>query len=302
MGQTSSNQVDILYKYKWNDGSGNSNKICASGLIGKVSLKPLRTKYRCGIYLTSQKWMNSRYLEDILSLGYTPDGLYSIDVNSLLNAGFTLIDNEDRTLKVPLMTGYLTRVWPAFGQVGGASEVIAVLDSSKDGCTSYCLDFKKEAEMLTAPRFQILNTDTVSLHKTIITRIYITLLSIIYAFFRDEEDLNEREGFIVRIDIVGFVLKFASRNLTISAGIKNMGKFCYGYLIGATWTDVFQPNGSYLRVLETTAPTVFHLPCSKFLNQSNNIVDKIINSALMELKIKILKGEFKKREVELPKI
>jgi hypothetical protein len=301
MVKTSTNQVSVLYKYKWNRHSGNDGKICASELVGQILLRPVRTKYRCGIFLTSQKWMNSRYLEDILSLGYTPDGLYSIDVNSLINAGFSLIDNEDQTLKAPLLTSNLTRVWPAFGQVGGASELIAVPDSSNGDCESYCLDFNEEAEMRTAPRFQILNADTVNPQNTAISTIYLLILQIIYNFFQVGEELNEKERFFVRIFTFGIVLKFFSKNLTISAGIKNMGNFCYGYLIGAQWSDNLLSTGVYIRVLETTAPTVFHFPCSLLVNQFNTHLDRVISLALTELRAKINNKQFEKREIELPK-
>ena len=85
-----------LFKYKSNNKNNNS-MVCPSALIGKVSLKPDRTKFNIGIYLTSYKGVNSRYFEDILSIGYTPFERCSIDLK-VLCSNYTLINNEDQKL------------------------------------------------------------------------------------------------------------------------------------------------------------------------------------------------------------
>ena len=84
-----------LFKYR---PKNNNSTICASALIGKIPLKPERTKFKIGIYLTSYKGSDSRYLEDVLSIGYTPRERRLIDINDL-NPNFVLFNNKDEKIK-----------------------------------------------------------------------------------------------------------------------------------------------------------------------------------------------------------
>lgn len=327
-------QVDMLYKYKLYTVGQDNNYVCPKGLIGTIDLKPERTTFKYGIYLTSQKWTNSRYVEDILSLGYSPGSLYSNSVNKIVTEGYFFIDNEDRTIKTPLSSSNLTRVWPAFGQVGGATEVIAIPDPNKIPQTKYidlipyeskesnnnpcetsikpknikvqnCIKFEEKAIMETSPRLQIFTGDNVRhpVHRHYF--IYFKLIFIIARYFNTGESVTDKaEGrkhtSIVKMVATGIVVKKGSDNFTISAGIKNMDKYCYGYLIGTKWKDLLQPNGKTLRILETSAPVIFHWPVTNSNNMPTCTLDQVIHKALSDLDAIIQKNPMKKRQVFIP--
>ena len=195
-----------------------------------IPLKPHRTSFKLGIYLTSYNDIYSRKLEDILSIGYTPHMLYSIDIKSLRKNGYNLIDNEDNPLKFPLIASNLTRIWPAFGQVGGASEVIATWDSKDLDLTSEdendftntfsspsnnCIEFKLERTMINAPRYQIFTADTVSP-----TSLYD--LNRMYNFLKNIYSENQDGGFLGDISAKGSIAKITDAGVIIKPHLKEI--------------------------------------------------------------------------------
>lgn len=302
------------YRPKTKDFKPN-NPLCPSELIGKVPLDPVRTSFKFGIYLTYHRGVDSRYLEDALSLGYTPFQRCLIDYIDL-NQNYILVDNENFPLPNTVNTRNITRVWPAFGQIGGASEIIAIPTRKKEDimlqdliktedlnaclpkCNWKCLDCLQAFEMNNATRFQLFKADSVSRPVQVVLYNYILLLQVIIVsgLFNNNDNVNNifpqnlnKETFAyVRVTGSGIVIKSSTRNITLSAGIREMKNFFYTYVIGSEWSDEIDDSNSTRRCLRTTKPIIFHSKCplskeirsNYFKNTLKKVIDKIINDIL----------------------
>ena len=303
-----------LFKYRPKiNGFNPNNPICPSELIGKVPLDPVRTYFKFGIYLTYHRGVDSRYLEDALSLGYTPFQRCCIDYIDLIQ-NYIMVNNENLLLQKTVHPPNITRVWPAFGQIGGASEIIAIptkkcynimlqdLIKTEDlsvylpQCNWKCLDCLQPFEMNNATRFQVFIADSVSRPIQVVLYNYILLLqAIIISGLFNNNDGNifsknpDKETFAyVRIASSGIVIKSSKRNITLSAGIREMKNFFYTYVIGSEWSDDTDNNNSTHRYLKTTKPIIFHSKCplskeirsNYFKNTLKKVIDKAINDML----------------------
>lgn len=311
--------IDRLFKYV--PRSKDMDIICPSELIGKIPLRPQRTSFKLGLYLTTCDYLYSREMEDILSIGYTPNRLYSIHINSLSQSGYNLIDNEDNPLLTPLNAGNLTRIWPAFGQAGGASEAIATCDSQYLDLTSEseieladifvspsnenrCIKFQPPRIMKNAPRYQIFTTDTVSPTNLNNLKQGFNFLKIIYSENQEGGFLRklDAESSFAKVTDSGVIIKPSINgiNITLSAGFKKMPNYCYGYIIGSNWSDQTKCNGKLYRLLNVTEPSIFHWPCK----DSNNLftgLREIIKEPVRHTEDLLNKKKYKStREVEIP--
>ena len=302
-----SNTIDTLFKYAPKCIS--NNKICPKELVGKIPIKPDRTRFKLGIYLTSCRNLYSRYMEDHLSIGYSPNQIYSIDVNQLLSLGYKIIDNEDKEISPISVDNLKNRVWPAYGQVGGASELIAI-PSQKDTelpleepidignvciqSSNNCPVFQPSATMQNAPRYQIFAADTVSLPANDNLNKSLNFFRMILLAYREEglfEDKNAEETFF-KVTDSGLVIKSSlnGKNITLSAGLKVMDKYCYAYIIGAEWFDCNNSSGEIHRILMTTSPSIFHWSCNKQTKFFPPELTNVLKSTVEDIKSKIYSG------------
>lgn len=302
-----SNTIDTLFKYA--PKCIPNNKICPKELVGTIPIKPDRTRFKQGIYLTSCHDLYSRYMEDHLSIGYSPNQIYSNDVKHLLSLGYKIIDNEDNELKSPISVNSLTnRVWPAYGQVGGASELIAIpsqnytdlfleesIDISKicNQTSNNCPVFQPFATMPNAPRYQLFAADTVSLTINDNLNKSLNFLRMILLAYQEGGlfEGNDSERTFFKVTDSGLVIKSSlnGRNITLSAGLKLMDNYCYAYIIGAEWFDCDNSNGGLQRILMTTSPSFFHWSCKQtkvFPGDLNNA----LKSTMDDIKSKIYNG------------
>lgn len=320
--------LSIKYLFKYTPKKDDSNStICPSALIGKVPLKPERTKLKIGIYLTSYKGTDSRYLEDVLSIGYSPWSRSSVDLTDL-NSNFILYNNKDNSLGSYSTVNDITRVWPAFGQIGGATEFLAVpkayqgclelesgfefSDSGFDDCFKQlkkkCVKGTPEFTMHNAPRFQIFKADTASPQPSLNLKIPFFLLRQIIEtseLFGDDEiigsDPEKGKWAVFKISSSGLVIKSGTSNVTLSAGIRDMNNFCYVYLIGSKWSDKVGRGTLINRQLRTTKPIIFHSPCFLSNGQHPNIFRKTLQGAINDIKFHLSKDQFAgDRSIRLP--
>lgn len=315
------NPIKELFKYM---PKNNNTVICPSTLIGKIPLQPIRTTFRRGIYLTSYKGVDSRYLEDVLSLGYTPFKRCSIDLTSLFQ-NYTLVNNEDLPLNIPIKLGDITRVWPAFGQIGGATEFIAVPRQDvehtiKDfqapevnndhNCqdSKKCLDCLQPFLMHNATRFQIFKADSVSRPIQRVMYNYILVLrTLLDSELFDDTELfpkntnNEARAFF-KISTSGLSIKLLKEPITVSAGIIEMPNFSYIYVIGSKWSHKTVRGGEEYRLLSTTWPLALDCNCSPSNIDSKYCITKL-KKAVLDVISDIRKEKYATngRTIRLPK-
>jgi hypothetical protein len=321
------NPPNELFKYR---PKTNNSMICSSYLIGTISLKPKRTRFKAGIYLTSYKGVDSRYLEDVLSIGYTPFERCSIDLQKLLQ-NYILVNNGDKILTYPVNYADITRVWPAFSQIGGASEFIAIpkqqtgsfelydIECEKDfnkyiqEINENCLKCLTPFSMSNATRFQLFKADSVSRPIQNVMYNYLVLLQIFMnsAFFGDDglfsgnsDNSNGKPAAFFKISSSGLAIKHFKQNITLSAGINETNNVYYVYLIGSEWQDYTTARGITYRSLNTTKPFVFYCssPSNNFISpnqcasQLNTIVSMVTND------IRNRKYTTRDRRIRLPLI
>jgi len=320
-------EIKELFKYTPHTLKKNSNnsEICTSELIGKIPIEPCRTKFKRGIYLTSHRGVDSRYLEDVLSIGYSPHERYSIDLRDL-KSNFLLYNNEDVLLSSSSNIGDIKRVWPAFGQIGGATEFIAIPNKLVNGCPSEndeelpdldecynqpnpkCVKSTPEFTMRNAPRFQIFRADTVSPQPPLKLEIYFFLLRQILEIpelFGDSEilgsDPENRKWALFKISSSGLIIKSGTTDVTLSAGIQSNKNFCYVYIIGSKWCDKNGYGSIMTRKLYTTRPAIFHsqnpINNGKYLNFLKGTLRGAVNEIKSDLRMKNFVSE---RCIRLP--
>ena len=111
------------------------------------------------------------------------------------------------------------------------------------------------------------------------------------------------EGYSFKITDSGLVIKpsLNGKNITLSAGLKEMDNYCYAYIIGAEWFDSGNSNEGLHRILKTTAPSIFHWSCNKETNSFPSDFSKIIKKPIDDVKAKLSNGKYNTiRIVELP--
>lgn len=297
--------INSLFKYRPRNSCDEINQqLCPTELVGKILRIPPRTIFKKGIYLTSFASCYTRYLEDVLSIGYTPYGRCRI-VLGRNQQGLVLVNNEDNCLgplsRTQFDANQIMRVWPAFGQIGGASEFIAVTDEEynlgenepqtvqNDAETANCLHCVVDCNMPAASRFQIFSADSVTRPIDILT--YLSLIRSFRtpgSFLEDSIFRSDDEtiGFF-KFSSSGLVIKFAriqttpppgisTMEFTLSAGITWADNLLYVYVMGSVWSDEVKGNETY-RTLYTTRPVVFHVnPNRDFHILLNRAVNKVI--------------------------
>lgn len=306
--------------YKYSHKKYTKSKIIANNLIGKIPLQPRRTKFNIGIYLTTHRGFNSRYLEDVLAIGYSPGVGYETNYANIVNSKFDLFDNKDQPLQYPRQT----RVWPAFGQIGGAFESVAIpkggidyleLDYEKEskGVTSSFINSNKSismnkfTELSTGPRYQLMRADAVT--KPVSLKIKF-VSSLINAIWTDENDdsiatfkREDDDGIFVKISSSGVVIKsiLNGKQFTISAGYREQRGNLYAYLIGSIWNDTTNSNNNQIRRLFNTEPFIFSWNLHRNLSSNSNIITKAYSTVINEAKLIVNNlGAHNSREIVLP--
>ncbi|MEM0135025.1 MAG: hypothetical protein QXU18_07355 [Thermoplasmatales archaeon] len=119
-----------LFKYSFNE----IFEINASDDSVKLPIKGSRNKKhngRTGSYVTPYRSYQNYSSQYKLSITYSPNFRYKLDVNALQHNRITFLDDKQKDLGPfsKLDTGKLPRVWPAFGYFGGAREIFVEFKS-----------------------------------------------------------------------------------------------------------------------------------------------------------------------------
>jgi len=96
-----------------------------NSIILKFTKNTLDTSFpKNALYVTTESLYDSDMASQLLSITYYPKYDAIIDVNKVPN--IKLVDNQNKPLCNPLETMNITRVWPAFGKIGGSHECIII--------------------------------------------------------------------------------------------------------------------------------------------------------------------------------
>ncbi len=287
-----------------------------------------------GTYLTTlEQHCCPRFLEDVLSLTYTPSNLYIVypilcnRYFTLFNNDFSIFNNDFSILDFTDKQQKFTKVWPAFGMAGGAVEVLAILnrqistqeineneniDTNK---FQTILDFQLHGKLIQkfmgSPRFQPFKMDSVSRLSSDELQIYYLIIQKIrdYILIRDKPawpiiiKTVDKEYAKVKITKDGVSVKICLQNkdnnstinatISVSISMNNNG-MCYGYVIGAVWKDT-EMNGLSRRKLLTTTPYIFKWKCG-----DNRELSTSIKLPLENVMNDISKNKGTKRSLNIP--
>ncbi|MHB1636832.1 MAG: hypothetical protein ACYCSG_06710 [Thermoplasmataceae archaeon] len=307
--------------YKYSPKEYQNSKIPANNLIGKIPIHPRRTRFNMGVYLTTYRGVNSRYLEDVLAIGYSPGVGCEAYYADIVRSGFELFDNKDQPLTFPGQT----RVWPAFGQIGGAFEAIAIpkggtnclkWDYEKDSIgksglslnSNKFISMNKFADLSTGPRYQLMRTDAVT-KPVVLERILVLLLLKTIQTNENNDSIapskgDNDDGIFVKISSSGVVIKsiLNGEQFTLSAGYQEQHGNLYVYLIGSIWYDITNSNNDQIRRLFNTEAFIFSWNLNQNLSSSPNIITEAYSTVINEAKLIVNNpGAHNSREIVLPR-
>lgn len=307
--------VSFLFKYF--EKQPPFNRICPGELFGKIYLEGNRSCFKKGIYFTLLNNNQSRLLEDVLAITFTPHISLSISNDPRVLKEYTLINNEDKPIDTNTYSTNIKRVWPAFGMAGGASEIIAVpkkygeINFHENNSINYqnyetddcelCISGDCVAKIGNSPRFQIFHGDNVRPLDTNYFQIYSNVLTNIRKNYIENRFFKsgKEEYFFFKITKSGLTVKFnykqkndhnrdtdrytsgKSFDATLSAGIIKQDDKFYGYVIGAVWDDSSVClKDLTVRKLWTSSPYLFTSKIDTtggLEKQPNEQINKILN-------------------------